>query len=126
MEKRDYKVLNYILGGILILMFGYAFFFAYDSHSLGCIYVKTYGKPCPTCGITRAFAEILHFRFKEAVKLNMLSVSLFGFFFVQLLARFFINFVAVKHSPLKKLVFIDVVFSITLFVYCFYELFGYL
>jgi Protein of unknown function (DUF2752) len=107
-------------------MFGYAFFFAYDSHSVGCVYVKTYGKPCPTCGITRAFSEILHFRFKEAIKLNMLSVSLFGFFFVQLLLRFFINAVALKYFELKKVVLIDVIFSAFLFLFCFFELFGYL
>ena len=126
MEKRDYKVLNYILGGILILMFGYAFFFAYDSHSLGCVYVKTHGKPCPTCGITRAFAEILHLRFKEAVKLNMLSIPLFAFFFIQLIGRFCINFFVLKHFPIKKVVLVDVVSSVILFGYCFYELFSYL
>jgi len=37
-----------------------------------CIYRSTLGKPCPFCGLTRAFAQITHGRFDLAWKYNPL------------------------------------------------------
>jgi Protein of unknown function (DUF2752) len=119
---KDYKILNTIFIGILILMFGYAFFFAYDSHSVACVYVKTYGIPCPTCGITRAFSEILHLRFKHAIQLNILSIYLFTFFFVQLLLRLIINTFLLKRIAIKKIIVYDITISVFLFIVCFNKL----
>jgi hypothetical protein len=121
LQIKDYRIINSIFIGILILMFGYAFFFAYNNHSVTCVYVKMYNKPCPTCGITRAFSEILHFNFAKASTLNNISLKFFGFFFVQLILRFIINVFCLRKFDIQKIINFDVAFSILLFVFCFFE-----
>ena len=123
MDKKSYFIFNFLIAGIFTTLFVYACFFAYNSHSVGCIYIKTFGKPCPTCGITRAFSEILHFNFTKAYQLNNIAPWLFSFFFLQLIVRLIINFILKKREiNISKILKIDVSFSILLFVICFYKL----
>ena len=111
------------MAGILTTLFVYARFFAYDSHAVSCVYVKAYAKPCPTCGITRAFYEILHLHFKKAYSLNKLAPWLFGFFFTQLITRLAINIILKKNKlGIDTVIKSDIGFSILLFLVCFNKL----
>ncbi|NQU75376.1 MAG: DUF2752 domain-containing protein, partial [Planctomycetes bacterium] len=53
----------------------------YDTHTqLGlspCSMIQTTGMPCPTCGMTTAFANMAHGRFLSALKANVFGVVLF-------------------------------------------------
>jgi hypothetical protein len=120
--QKEYQVFNYIIGGILILLFGYAAFWGPGTSAVACVYVQMTGTECATCGITRAFKEILHFRFHAAYQFNQLSFYLFTFFFVQLMVRLFINFWGLQKMPLKKVRTYDISFSVLLFIVCFYQL----
>ena len=42
-----------------------------------CIFKNIFNIPCPTCGLTRGFIEILHFDFIESLKYNILSIPIF-------------------------------------------------
>jgi hypothetical protein len=82
------------------------------------------GKPCATCGMTRDFSSILHLDFDTTRLINKLSVSVFLFFFIQLVARLLLSFFW-KKIPEHKISFVqktDTVFSIILFAVTFYKL----
>ena len=40
-----------------------------SKHSI-CLYKNATGNNCPTCGVTRAFSSIMHFKFIEAYNFN--------------------------------------------------------
>lgn len=42
-----------------------------------CIFKKIFHIPCISCGLTRGFIAILHLRFIDAIKYNILSIPLF-------------------------------------------------
>lgn len=73
-NKKLKKVLR-----ILRIIFYTAFFLAFSliptelvsRHSI-CLYKNVTGANCPTCGVTRAFSSIMHFRFIDAYNLNQI------------------------------------------------------
>lgn len=120
-EIDSYKKINTIFIVIIMFIFFYCLigpFFNFGFHS------SCEGMPLPYCksrGLTRAFSQILRFNFSEAIAYNRYSIKIFSFFLIQLIARFFINAV-IRLSNLKLVVTIDLFFSITFFIFSFYNL----
>lgn len=104
-------------------MLFYAGFFAYSNHAVQCVYKQTTGMDCTTCGLTRAFHHILIGNFKEATRLNSLSLQLFAFFGLQLMARIFLIFFFKQQKKYPHYFLpVDIVLSILLFIGCFFPL----
>ncbi|KFF15573.1 DUF2752 domain-containing protein [Flavobacterium hydatis] len=76
---------------------------------------------CKSRGLTRAFSQILNLNFKEALAYNPYSLKIFSFFLIQLMVRLLINKM-LRFSNFKLVLAFDIVFSITFFIYSFYNL----
>lgn len=120
-EIDSYKKINMIFIVMIMFIFFYCFimpFLNFGFHS------SCEGMPlsyCKSRGLTRAFSQILRFNFEEAITYNIYSIKIFAFFLIQLMARFFINLV-IRVSNLRIVVIFDVLFSIILFIFSFYNL----
>ena len=47
-----------------------------------CIFKTIFHIPCISCGLTRAFIAIIHLKFLDAIKYNILSIPLFLFIII--------------------------------------------
>ena len=65
---------------ILILCLGMGILMFLDVVSIPCFFKSIFKIPCPGCGMTRAFKNILKFDFVQAFNYNILSIPLFLFF----------------------------------------------
>lgn len=120
-EIDSYKKINVILAFIIMFVFFYCFFLPYLNFGL---HSSCEGLPlayCKSRGLTRAFSQILRFRFQEAIAYNPFSIKIFVFFFLQLIARFFINWI-ISSSTFKSILILDVSISVASFLFCFYNL----
>lgn len=122
---KPYNRINLILAGIIILIFVYSGIFSpqTDNHPVPCFHEILTGKPCPTCGISHSFSEIIRGNFKEAKEWNRNGIPIFLFFFIQLIMRVGITILNQKKIVSgKTILYIDVVFSLLLFIVCFRRL----
>ena len=91
-----------------------------DNHPIPSFYEELYGDTTVSSGLSRSFSEIVRGRFKSAKEYNHYGISVFIFFFVQFFLRFVISFTLLKkYITSGRLVFIDAIFSICLFLFCF-------
>jgi hypothetical protein len=120
--NRSYHIINLVLAGIILCIFIYSFVFSAekDNHPIPSFYEEISGELSPSSGLSRSFSEIVRGRFQSAREYNQYGISIFIFFLVQFFLRLLISFVLVKkYLSSGKLVMIDVVFSILLFIICF-------
>lgn len=47
-----------------------------------CTYRRIFGRPCPTCGLTRGFSALSHGRWDDASRYNFLSIPMYGLFWL--------------------------------------------
>lgn len=85
----SYKIINSALAGIIGLMFLYSGLFSAEKskYPIHCQFERTFNKPCPTCGMSRAFSELLRLRVNKALEYNKYSLRIFVFFLIQFLLR---------------------------------------
>jgi len=126
MKLDSYKIINIILAGIFGMIFIYSSFFSAtkNDHPVQCQFELTYNKPCPTCGISRAFSEIMRLRFEEAKLYNRYSLQIFSFFLIQFLFRFvlivFAEFVKNKQTlviSIDIIIFVSTILIVFLPIY---------
>jgi hypothetical protein len=120
-----YHKINLIFAGIIIMIFVYSGIFSAEesNHPVQCFHEQITGKPCPTCGLSNSFSEIVRFHFEEAKEWNQNGIPVFLFFLIQLLLR--IGIIPIHHNrllPFKQILFFDVAVSIVLFIICFRRL----
>ncbi len=92
-----------------------------NDHPVPSIYSEITGEESPGQGMSRAFSEIVRFRFKSALTYNPYSLNLFSFFFIQFFLRIGIS-VALQffNGKAKKIASWDIPLSVLLFVAGFY------
>lgn len=92
-----------------------------DNHPVPSIYTEITGEASPSQGMSRAFSEIVRFRFDSALDYNPHSLNLFLFFFIQILMRIGISVrLHFFQGKPKKIASWDVPVSIFLFLAGFY------
>lgn len=67
-----------------------------------CIFKQVAGIYCPACGMTRAFHYIIALDFAKAFKLNILSIPLFIFIFLSIIALIY-EIITNKFNYLKSI-----------------------
>jgi len=102
---------------LLIAFFCYYLFFI-KKIEIGCIFLKLFSIPCPACGLTRAFKEILNFNFIGALKYNVISIIVFIFISIFLLLNVYILITnkKVQFNITRKHVVITIVLLLISFI----------
>lgn len=117
----SYKKINIIFSILIIFIFFYTYLLPYLNITLKS---SCEGLPliyCKSKGLTRAFSQILRFNIEEAQLLNSISLKIFSFFLVQLVARNFINFILTS-TNYKRVIVVDVILTTIFFIFSFVNL----
>jgi hypothetical protein len=120
-----YNKINLIFAGIIISIFIYsaAFSAGKSNHPVQCVHEKITGKPCPTCGLSNSFSELIRLRIDSAKEWNQNGIPIFLFFLIQLFLRTGIIILVQKQVIVtRKIVIADVSFSLLLFIISFRRL----
>ncbi len=122
--ETPYAQVNSYLAGIVVLMFIYSGIFSstgipFPIHSL-------YSEPVASTGLSRAFSLIIRGDFTNAQNFNPFAIRIFQFFTIQLFLRLIINYM-LWHQYLSKklLLFTDILLSVLLFLWAFFNLIHY-
>jgi dipeptide/tripeptide permease len=88
----SYTYLNYliVLGMLLGIFIFYLLpeqFFNSSLEKSHCLHNIWFSKPCPGCGMTRAFYHSLHLNFSTAVKLNPSIILFYACLFTEFIFR---------------------------------------
>lgn len=73
LKNNKNRIINIIILVIIVILFVILFVLKIE---IPCMFKSILGISCPGCGMTRAINEIIHLRFIEAFKLNILSIPL--------------------------------------------------
>ncbi len=68
-----------VLISIILLVFGILVVFVFD---VDCVFKSTIGVPCPGCGLTRGFRELLSGHLLKAEGYNVLTIPIFLFLLI--------------------------------------------
>lgn len=112
----SYKTINTAFASIIALMFIYTGIF-YTPGLINCAVKSRTGKDCATCGLTRDFNSLLNFEWDQLI--NPISTPIFLFFFIQFILR---SSLAIINTQKIGVIITDIIFSLSLFIYCFYPL----
>ena len=121
-NKSVYLTINIIFFILIGLTFIYVFLFvnsATYSIKSGC---KDFPELCISKGLSRAFLQILHGNFNQALRLNSYGIKIFSFFALQLLFRVFFSLIYFKYSKIN-IIRIDIFISAIFFFYTFVDFF---
>jgi hypothetical protein len=116
-----YKIVNSIFIFILFGVLFYSYCFPYLTFRINS---SCEGLPLAICksrGLSRAFSEIIRFDFFKAKQHNIYSIRIFMFILYQLISRILIN-VFMTRLNINKTIIIDILISLTLFLFCFLPL----
>lgn len=91
-----------------------------QNHPIVSIHTSITGKTLKSTGLSRAFSEIVRGNFHKARIYNPYSLLIFIFFVIQFFQRIIVS-ILITYSSIKqnKVVLIDSVLSILLFLFCF-------
>lgn len=120
-EIDSYKRINMIFIIMIMFIFFYCYLSSFLNFGIGSLCKGMPLSYCKSRGLTRAFSQILNLNFKEALAYNPYSLKIFSFFLIQLMVRLLINKM-LRFSNFKLVLAFDIVFSITFFIYSFYNL----
>ena len=123
LRREQYLKINLILAGVIVLVIAYSGIFSPDTNNypVVCIHQKLTGEPCFSCGLSHSFSLIVRGRITEAYEWNRYGLQVFFFFIFQILIRIFFSHFFIKYpGNRKRLITIDIVGSILLFIVAFY------
>lgn len=94
--KLRWIVLGFIVLAILSLKFSpleilhnaYPQFFLFKDKETSCVMLNLFNIPCPFCGMSRAFYEIMNLNFSDSIYYNPFSVIFFTFLAILTLSIF--------------------------------------
>jgi hypothetical protein len=91
-----------------------------DNHPIPSFYEELTGETSASSGLSRSFSEIVRGRFESAREYNPNGIPVFLFFFIQFFQRLFVSLIIHKiYINTNKIMIIDTISSIILFLYCF-------
>jgi len=123
LRREQYLKINLILAGVIVLVIAYSGIFSPDTNNypIVCVHEKLTGEPCFSCGLSHSFSLIVRGRIAEAYEWNRYGMQVFLFFFFQLILRISFSVFYTKYPEnRKRLIPIDIVGSILLFLIAFY------
>jgi hypothetical protein len=121
-RNEPYITINFILAGVILLIFMYSGFFSPDKgiYPVVCIHEKLTGEQCASCGLSHSFSLILRGRISEAYNWNLNGLRVFIFFAAQLIMRVVFSVFYLKHPDSgKQLVIYDIAVSVMFFIVSF-------
>jgi len=121
-RNEPYLLINFILAGVILLVFIYSGFFSpdKDNYPVVCIHEKLTGEQCASCGLSHSISLILRGRISEAYDWNLNGLRVFIFFAAQLLMRVVFSVFYLKYPGSgKQLITYDVAVSVMLFIVSF-------
>jgi hypothetical protein len=121
-RNEPYITVNFILAGVILLIFIYSGFFSPDkgNYPVVCIHERLTGEQCASCGLSHSFSLILRGRISEAYDWNLYGLRVFIFFAAQLIMRVLFTIFYLKYPDSgKQLVTYDIAVSIMLFIVSF-------
>jgi hypothetical protein len=121
LHQSSYLQVNIIIAGIIILIMIYSGIYSSTgfSHPIQSFFTT----PVASTGLSRAFSEILRGNFQMALSFNPHSIKIFSFFFFQLILRFLFSVLLIRNVIYeKRILFIDVLVTVLLFLWSFYSL----
>ena len=121
-RNEPYLLINFILAGVILLVFIYSGFFSpdKDNYPVVCIHEKLTGEQCASCGLSHSFSLILRGRISEAYDWNLYGLRVFIFFAAQILMRVVFSVFYLKYPGSgKQLITYDIAVSVMLFIVSF-------
>lgn len=122
-SPRNYLIVNAILSGVILLIWGYSLIFSPDKNDypVVCIHEKITGQQCASCGMSHAFSFIIRGQIEKAEAWNKYALQLFVFLFVQLLMRAGISSWLLSDGPKPVMVgYFDAIISAIMALYVFF------
>ena len=121
-RSEPYLLINFILAGVILLIFIYSGIFSPDKNNypVVCIHEKLTGESCASCGLSHSFSLILRGRISEASEWNIYGLRVFIFFAAQLIMRVVFSVFYLRYPDSgKQLVTYDIAVSLMLFLVSF-------
>jgi len=121
-RNEPYLLINFILAGVILLVFIYSGFFSpdKDNYPVVCIHEKLTGEQCASCGLSHSFSLILRGRISEAYDWNLYGLRVFIFFAAQILMRVVFSVFYLKYPDSgKQIITYDIAVSVMLFIVSF-------
>ena len=121
-RNEPYLLINFILAGVVILIFLYSGIFSPDKNSypVVCVHEKLTGEECVSCGLSHSFSLIIRGKISEAYDWNVYGLRVFIFFAAQLVMRIIFSIFYLKYPETNnQLITYDIAVSAMLFLVCF-------
>jgi hypothetical protein len=120
---RTYRIINICLAGIILAIFLYSAIYSpvRVDHPIPSLFEKITQQKSPSSGLSRAFSELIRGNFDNAIALNSRIYYIAFFFIFQLFLRLIINLKISVLLKIERIIIIDLLLSITSFIYCFKE-----
>jgi hypothetical protein len=123
----SYHIVNLIFSFIIAIIFVYSLIFYADTHPIPAMLTETTGIVPPSKGLSSSFSEIIRGNFYQSLTYNPHGIRVFSFFALQLLLRIMFSLlVKLKGEMISRIVLIDTVVSIILFLGCFAPFIAYI
>jgi hypothetical protein len=119
--QRGYQTVNVVFSVLILMLFLYSLLFPPSGgHPVPSIYTLLSGAPSPTAGLSRSFSALVRGDLSLARSLSPYGIPLFFFLLIQLGMRV-TAFILLKKGklPLRKILWTDVILSVSLFVVCY-------
>ncbi len=125
--RSSYLLFNTIIAAILAAIIVYCGIYPIFGHAaVKCVVEQATGHPCIGCGLTRGIHQALLFQFDKALLWNSNSLLILAFLVITVILRGITSLLVLKtiaEKRLRVILFIDLAFSICLYLYCFRHFF---
>jgi hypothetical protein len=121
-RNEPYLLINFILAGVVILIFIYSGIFSPENNDypVVCVHEKLTGEQCVSCGLSHSFSLIIRGKISEAYDWNVYGLRVFIFFAAQLVMRIIFSIFYLKYPETNDhLIKYDIAVSAMLFLVCF-------
>ena len=127
LKSNPYKLINIILAGIILLIIIYSIIYSPEksNHLIPSNSKTILNEESRSTGLSHSFSSIVRFNFEEAREYNEYGLQVFTFFVIQLFMRIFFLFSydSILEFGHKRIILLDSIISISLFIFFFMPFF---